>query len=173
MKKYALALSLLISTGVHPQTTFSFSGLTWGMSLAATVAQLNSASINVSTRDRLLCKVSSDCWLRFDDGEITPPKTVEGRAQFVSGALVSVEIEPEPYQAAKREAKLRQSYGAPESVDNSQCNLGPGWCNRLFWRSKLGETIQFNNGGWIGYRSAAINSRDAKAKDMNENRVRF
>lgn len=173
MKKYALMLSILVPTGVAAQTTFSFSGLTWGMSLAATVAQLKSASINVSARDNLVCKVSSDCWLRFDDGETSPPKTVEGRAQFISGILVSVQIESDLYQAPKREAKLRQSYGAPVSIDNSQCNLRPSWCNRLLWRSKSGETVEFNNAGWINYRSAALNNQEAEEKGKNENRVRY
>ena len=155
------------------QTRFSFSGLKWDMTVPTAIAQLKSSSINVSAIDGVKCRVSSDCWVSFDDGDTTPPKTVAGRVQFRSGKLVSVEIHSDQSQAPMREAKLRKTYGTPNSVDNSRCSMGPSWCNQLLWRSPAGETIEFDSVGSISYKSSSLNSAEAQEVQRNDNRVRF
>jgi hypothetical protein len=173
MKTKLFLITLLFTTAATAQTSFSFAGLTWGMTASAVAAHLKSSGINVSMRDRIACMVNSECWLKFDDGDTTPPKTVQGQANFNSDVLVSILIDSDLYQAPKREAKLRQTYGAPMSIDNSQCNLGPGWCNLMYWKSTSGETIEFSNNGSIRYQSGEFNKKETKERDNNANRIRF
>ena len=173
MKRLAILALTAITLDVGAQTTFGFSGLQWGMSISSVMAQLKASSINASALESVACRLSSECWVRFNDGDSTPPRTVEGSVRFKSGRLVGVYVFRDGYRAPQREAKLRQMYGAPTSVDNSQCARGPEYCNQLFWKSPANESLEFSNSGAVSYQSGALNNEIAADKVKDENRVRF
>lgn len=164
-----LIIFTLTAFNVGAQTAFSFSGLKWGESVDDVIAQLAASGLPASSLiEKMTCKVRADCSLGFAGH-------VRGLASFAEGKLVEIMIfsEQDPTVYTERAARLREKYGIP-------LPKGPlperGVISHIMsggdddiWRSPYGETIQLRSGGFIMYRSGAIND----AQGDHSNSVKF
>lgn len=159
----------LMAFNVSAQTAFSFSGLKWGDNVESVIVQLAASGLPVSSLiEKVTCKVRTDCTLEFAGA-------VRGSASFQGGKLVEIMIysENDPKAYAERASKLREKYGAPlpkpQLPETGRlADLIAGSLDDK-WRSSYGETLQLGSGGFILYRSGAIND----AQGDHSNRVKF
>lgn len=142
----------LATTAAQAQTTFSFSGLEWGDSPDQVAAKLTAANLPLVSRvEKLSCMVQSACTLRFEGAVI-------GAADFQTKKLVAVQIFSAQDAAtdAERGVTLERRYGKPLP---SQGSGRPFDDENLTsrWRSPSGETLLIGPGGFMSYRSGALN----------------
>ena len=156
--KLALAALLFstLATGAMAQTTFGFSGLTWGDSIDTVDTKLKAAGFSgCAMLAKLKCKTFALCYCNFS-GSVVQNAT----ASFDEKKLDQVSVNV--YDRAATEEVLKQKYGPPlPRRDVSHLGLlGQGeeiLTSR--WKATTGETLEINYYGTVIYTSGTYNKK--------------
>lgn len=151
-----IILEIALATNAMAQTTYSFSGLSWGDSLEAAHAKLEVAGFSgCKSKERIECRLLSNCQCNFSGIPIK-----HGYASFDKSGLLSVVVSVDNY--SDTENTLRKKYGNPLPIRDLSQLKGFAKSEELLtlrWKTQSGESLEMNPSGVVTYSSAELNKQ--------------